>query len=56
MSYCVVTFVNSEVIRIDGPFDTEKAANAFVDAEIKRNASSRVMKFAKYEVHRLYRP
>lgn len=52
----VIKYVNGGIVRCDGPFDTEEAADNFINSEIKRSSTSRVMKFAKYETHRLYRP
>lgn len=54
--FIVIKYINGGIIRCDGPFDTEEAADAFVNARIKESSNSRVMKFAKYEIHRLYRP
>lgn len=54
--FVVLKYVNNGVIRVDGPFDTEAAANEWADAEIKRTSGSRVMKFSKLVIMRLYRP
>lgn len=54
--FIVLKYVNNGVIRCDGPFDTEEAANKWADEEIKRTSNSRVLKFSKLVIMRLHRP